>query len=281
MECEVANASTNGVYIGGRRLALLGNDIHDVADSHVLRVWQAHKGVIAHNRLWNPGPTRHALKLHGPPDNGERPETRWVTVSDNLIRGKTWSVAIGPQDSGSDERLSHVVFERNRFWGEASIQIDLEIWARSVAVRNNVFDATGSANNYVGVAVGQRGVEPASRDVRVLDNTFVRNDGCYDFYPLQVKPVAEAVTFRNNLASAPLVSFKALVTGTAGAGFASDHNLLSATPGFADAAAGDYSLLAGSPAVDGGLPEAGVVSDYFGAARPRGSAPDIGAIESH
>jgi hypothetical protein len=243
-------------------------------------VWQAHKGVIAHNRLWNPGPTRHALKLHGPPSGGARPETRWVTISDNLIRGKTWSVAIGPQDGGVDERLSHVVFERNRFWGEASVQVDLEIWARQVMVRNNVFDGTGASNYYTAVAVGQRGVEPASRDVRVLNNTAVRKDAHSQFEALRIQPVAENVTFRNNLASAPLAGTRVLVIGTAGAGFASDHNLLSSTPGFADAAGEDYSLVAGSAAVDVGLVMPEVRTDYSGFARPLGAGPDLGAMES-
>ncbi|MBL0275007.1 MAG: PKD domain-containing protein [Anaeromyxobacter sp.] len=280
MECEVAGSSTNGMYVGGRRLAVLGNNVHDMGDSHVLRVWQAHKGVIAHNRLWNPGPTRHAIKLHGPPFNGVRPETRWVTISDNLIRGKTWSVAIGPQDGGVDERLSHVVFERNRFLGEASVQVDLEIWARQVMVRNNVFDGTGASNYYTAVAVGQRGVELASRDVRVINNTMVRNDSFSQFEGLRVQPVAENVIFRNNLASAPLASSRLLVAGSGGAGFASDHNLLSSTPGFTSAAGGDYSLVLGSPAVDAGLTVAEVRTDYSGFSRPLGAGPDLGAIES-
>jgi hypothetical protein len=280
MECEVAGSSTNGIYVGGRRLALLGNNVHDMGDSHVLRVWQAHKGVISHNRLWNPGPTRHAIKLHGPPFNGERPETRWVTISDNLIRGKTWSVAIGPQDGGVDERLSHVVFERNRSRGEDSVQVDLEIWARQVMVRNNVFDGTGASTYYTAVAVGQRGIELASRDVRILNNTVVRNDAASQFAACVVQSVAENVTIRNNLASAPLASSRVLVSGAGGVGFVSDHNLLTSTPGFTDAAGGDYSLLAGSPAVDAALPLAEVGEDYFGFSRPIGNGPDIGAIES-
>ncbi|MBL0275011.1 MAG: PKD domain-containing protein [Anaeromyxobacter sp.] len=280
MECEVAGSRTNGMYVGGRRLALLGNDVHDMADSHVLRVWQAHKAVIAHNRLWNPGATRHAIKLHGGAFGGARPETRWVTISDNLIRGKTWSVAIGPQDGGVDERLSHVVFERNRFWGEASVQVDLEIWARQVMVRNNLFDGTGASRYYTAVAVGRRGVEPPPEEVRVLHNTVVRTDPSSEFEAFKVQPAAGGVLFRNNLASAPSAPRPVLVSGAGGPGFVSDHNLLVPLSAFTDAAGGDLTLGAGSPAVDGGRSAPEVRADYFGQARPRGAGVDLGAIES-
>ena len=53
-------------------------------------------------------------------------------------------------------------------------------------------------------------------------------------------------------------------------------------PRFADAAKGDFSLAAGSPAVDKGSTVAGIMptTDYFGNPRPRGAGPDIGAIET-
>lgn len=279
MECEVEAAEVNGVYVGGRRLAILGNHIHDIATSHVLRVWQAHKGVISNNRLWNPGPTRHALKLHGPSHTKGWPETRWVTITDNLIRGKAWSVAIGPQDGGQDERLSHIVFERNRTWGEASVAVDLEIWARHVMVRNNVFDGTGSGKSYRPVAVWQRGIEPAPEDVRVLNNTMVRLDDAKSFQCLKVEPAARGVTLRNNLASAPRAATRGLVSGTAGPGFAEDHNLVAAPSAFADAASGDFRLRPGSPAVDAGIALGEVRADFLGAARPAGASHDLGAYE--
>jgi len=50
-------------------------------------------------------------------------------------------------------------------------------------------------------------------------------------------------------------------------------------PIYADAANGDYRLLAGSPGLDAGLTLANVTDDYFGATRPVGAGYDIGAIE--
>lgn len=280
MECEVATPEVNGMYVGGRRLAMLGNNIHDPATSHVLRVWQAHKAVISNNRLWNPGPTRHALKLHGPAFGSGWPETRWVTISDNLIRGKVWSVAIGPQDAGKDERVSHVVFERNRTSGESSIQVDLEIWARQVMIRNNVFNGTGSTANWGAITVEQRGIEPPSQDVRVLNNTVIRTDVAGNFDALATSSVTQNVTFRNNLLCAPLASNAALTSGTPGASFVSDHNLVTVASAFTDFAGGDLTLPVGSPAVDAGVTQADVHDDYLGSARPLGSGYDLGAHES-
>lgn len=280
VECEVAAPHVNGLYQGGRRLAIMGCDVHDVATSHVARVWQAHKAVISNNRLWNPGPTRHALKLHGSKYGSEHAETRWVTISDNLIRGKTWSVAIGPQNGQSDERVSHVVFERNRFRGEPSVRVDLLVWASQVVIRNNVFDGTGAGSDYTGVVVEQRGVEPPPRHVRVLNNTFARADAASEFCALKTAPAAEDVTFRNNLASAPLARSRTLQSGAPGPGFASDHNLVTRSQDFVGVSIGDFSLRATSPAVDAGADVPEVRTDHLGVGRPRGRAHDLGAFEA-
>jgi hypothetical protein len=286
VDCEATADDSGGMYVGGRRIAIMGNDLHDMTKTHVLRIWQAHKGVVSNNRLWNPGGTRHAMKLHGPAAGEGRPETRYVTVSDNLIRGRVWSVAIGPQDGDNDERVSHVVFERNRTFGEPSIQVDLVVWARDVLVRNNVFDGTGDSKYYTAVWVTRRGPEPPPRDVRILANTIVRADPSQEFAAVRVDPLAERVTFRDNLVAAFRAPSSMLVAGRPGAGFVEDHNLLTATPGFARAekpAAGgaeQYELGPGSPGVDAGVALREVRRDYRRGARPRGAAPDLGAFES-
>ncbi|WP_059439082.1 PKD domain-containing protein [Anaeromyxobacter sp. PSR-1] len=280
VECEATAEQSGGMYVGGRRLAILGNDLHDMTSTHALRVWQAHKAVIAHNRLWNPGGTRHALKLHGPAHGDGRPETRWVTVADNRVRGRVWSMAIGPQDAENDERVSHVVVERNITSGEASVQVDLTIWARDVMVRNNVFDGTGAAKYYTAVLVGRRGLEPEPEDVRVVNNTMVRRDAADEFAVIRVERSAARVTLRNNLASAPLCREPAIVGGVAGQGLTQDHNLLTALPGFTDPERGDYTLGPRSPAVDAGAPLVEVRGDFLRTARPRGTAYDLGAYES-
>ena len=56
-------------------------------------------------------------------------------------------------------------------------------------------------------------------------------------------------------------------------------NNLVDNPFYVDAANGDYTLLAGSPAIDVGETIASVADDYVGTARPQGAAYDIGAYE--
>jgi hypothetical protein len=266
------------MYVGGRRLAILGNTIQDIATSHVLRVWQGRKCVISNNKLHNPGGGRHALKLHGPAYNDGRPETRYVEVSDNDILGRVWSVAIGPQDNGQDERLSHIVFERNLLRPEQSIQVDLEIWARNVTIRNNIFNATGSYQYYEAISVGQRGIEPASANVQILNNTVYRGNSASELTAVSISSVASNVRVQNNLVYAPSVSTKSVVSGSC-SGLVNDHNLMMTSLGMVSPSTGDFRLTSGSPAIDAGTPLNWVRTDYVGTARPKGSQYDIGAYE--
>ena len=60
---------------------------------------------------------------------------------------------------------------------------------------------------------------------------------------------------------------------------ASGTNVAVASSAFVDAAAHDYRLAAGSPALDKGVTIAGITTDRVGTKRPQGAAPDIGAYE--
>jgi hypothetical protein len=61
-----------------------------------------------------------------------------------------------------------------------------------------------------------------------------------------------------------------------------NHNTANTTdPLFVNAAAHDFHLQAGSPAVDAGVTLAAVTTDFSGAARPKGKGYDIGAYECY
>lgn len=63
------------------------------------------------------------------------------------------------------------------------------------------------------------------------------------------------------------------------AGISFSGNLDNTNPTFVDIGSYNFHLLAGSPAIDAGLTESSVPTDFAGAARPQGAAYDIGAYE--
>jgi hypothetical protein len=278
VDCHASNLDLNGAFVGGQRLAVLGTTIDGVTTSHVLRIWQMHKGVIGHNVLRNPGDTRLALKLHSEPDHTDGAlQTKFVTISDNVLKGSNYAISIAPQDAASDERLEQIVFERNRTQSDPSVQLDLLICARHVTVRNNVFVGTGSATYYTAVQVGMAGAAPSTQYVDVYDNTMTKLDSAQEFYMVSFDDCSN-VNVRNNFGSAPSVNDARILLGTC-SGLVSTPNLLADSPGFLNASGGDFHLTANSPAVDAGVSLVEVTHDFDGKARPNGAAPDLGAFE--
>jgi len=301
---DLAEAGSNVVYIGGARLGLLGNVLRDAVESHVLRVWQAYRAVIGHNEISGSSVGsslgRHALKLHGPSEaviastegNQLDYRTQHVIVHDNVFGSSgPWPVAIGPQDSGQDERVSDVVFERNRLYPSfgtqsvSPVQVALHVWARHVTVRNNVFSGVGSANGYHAITVGPRGIEPAPINVRIFNNTFYLPEpgsNQVGFGVVEISVPSTDVVPRNNLfeTGGNLASYL-FIYGNGS--YTQDHNLMTndahfADPAGADPLAWDFSLLPGSPGLDTGT-EVAVTNDLRTQPRPRGSGFDLGAIE--
>ena len=64
-----------------------------------------------------------------------------------------------------------------------------------------------------------------------------------------------------------------------GVGTVADHNLIGPNPLFVNAAAGDFDLQPGSPAIDAGISVSSVTTDIAGTPRPQGGGYDIGAFE--
>ena len=275
-ECDVHDIVGIGVYLAGSRLAVLGTRITDMVESHSLRVWHAYKAVLSENNCHYPGVSRQALKLHGY-DVGDGPATEYVVVSGNSFRGSTYVVAIGPENGESDEPIRHVVVERNVIRPDEYSVLGLLLCSDDVTVRNNIFDGTGGTSWFTAVAL-MDGAGPALHGIRICNNTAYLGGSASEFRFCTIADTAENTTVRNNLASASGTSDRQLIIGS-GSGLTADHNLLTSTPGFVNAAAGDFRLLSGSPAIDAGVAVPEVFEDWRGLLRPQGATYDLGAYE--
>ncbi len=162
-----------------------------------------------------------------------------------------------------------------------------------VLVRNNVL----VGNNHTGMLVNG-----LVRNVKVLNNTFVRN-GRQGLHVASATTV-QGITVQNNLfdegensvcqsncswyqtAQAEVgglvqsVSFSTNFIGT-GAGLLGvvDNAPVTGALNFLDAPARDFRPARGSAVVDSGLAQSDVTRDFTGLGRPRGAGHDVGAFE--
>jgi PKD repeat protein len=300
---DVSGGITNCVYIGAERLAILGNRIYDASQSHVLRVWQLYLGVIRHNLISGANVDvargRHALKLHGPAEDIINPSgiegvlnhrTHFAVVSDNVFGASgPWPVSVGPQDALHDERVSDILFERNKLitqFGTQSpdpVQVSLHIWGSYISVRNNVIDGTGSSNGFTGIRVTQRGAHPNPVHNTIYNNTIYRRDsGPNEHRGIDIDSAAGGTIVRNNLVSFPAVSNPVAVRDQS-ADLIQSNNLHSTNAGFVDPdntnpLNRDFAIQATSPARNQGV-TVPLLDDVSGASRVE--PYDLGAYEYH
>ena len=281
VDCEIFNCNTNGMFVGGRYLSVLGCHVHDMVTSHLVRVWQGNRCVIGDNLLERPGSNRHCIKLHGPADGSGNLPTEFVAIQGNMLIGVEWTVILGPQNIGVDELVSQVICEANFCTPTSGVQSDFRVECPLVTIRNNVAVATGAHSSYQFVSLGTAGASAPAVGVGVFNNTVYRADAGGEFFVVRIQEGVgiSDVDVRNNLASGPLAVTKAVVSGTC-PNLTNSDNLLTDTPGFVDAAGGDFNLQPSSPAVGAGEVLAQVRHDYEGAERQLEVATDLGAYKA-
>lgn len=273
------------IFVSGRQIAMLGNRYHD-AGEHVLRLTWVEDTVVSHNDMGGTIPTKHVVKLHGPgynqPGIGRGQYTDRVLLSDNVFRGGVddWTVAITPQNAQSDERIRNTIVERNLFLDGPRVSLPLTVSGEDITIRDNIM-VRGQRQKATCLAVGRRGVEPASARVTVTHNTCSAPGA--DTTLVQLDGAASDVTVFNNLVTGTETGRVASRTPSA-----EGQNLFVAGDTVTPEAALDratVTLSQASPAVDAGAAEAASAWDYAGRLRSAdgdGSSsaePDVGALE--
>lgn len=284
---EVRGGLGHGLMgIAARRLLLSGNVLRDSTQGeHVVRAFYLDRAVISDNDFGEAPKGRLLLKLHAGkfdrPGIGQGTYSQEIVISENIFRGTgghDWSVALGPQNPKSDERIRDVIVERNRFTAGPDTQAALVLFASRITVRDNVFDRGASR---ICIAGGRQGVEPSPSEIIIVHNTcYSTADG-----PIlaNLDVAVPGMRVFNNLVIGPHAKKVEVRPRDADQG----GNLAvssQAGPGTVQGAH-DFMPQPSSPAVDAALPAHRTFWDLLGRERPVDgngdgkAASDVGALE--
>lgn len=295
-------------YVGGEKLAVMGNILSDTEDGHVLRVWLGYKAVISHNIAHTTLAGKHTLKFFGPTSDpsdeggavgnyattgqtGMRYRTEMAVISNNVFGGSgIYPVSVGPEDEVSVENLSDIIFEKNKVIANygihvANTQVLGVFEGRYFTIRNNVFDQTSGDEWCRSIWITQRGEEWTPLSNRVYNNTIYSNTNhtSGESIGVEVNAVADDTIVRNNLVSFPNTTTYDTLLNSAGGETTASNNAATDTAHLADPTNAnpllrDYSLTSSSTsAIDQGY-TVPVFDDFAGDSRI-GITYDIGADE--
>lgn len=286
-------------YMSGERLFYAGNsaDLNGgaaVGVSHVARFTYLGKSIISNNSLLRPGPSEHALKLHGPDwSSGVAPTGQvWANsycagytcknvISDNKLQagaGTTWIMAIGTEDTSSEHHLQDHIIERNWVIAGAGTQRGINYWHTYGTIRNNLVNMSGGTAHsaiYIGRRQSQDTLNLPGDHIWVYNNTGYSSDTDNDFKGIEVYSDTTNAFGSNNLFYAPNDS-GAVTSGPITV--SNNTSNLHTDPTFSGAlTAVNGWTVSGYPKAAGGT-GLHVLRDFFGTMRSA-SAPTIGAAE--
>ena len=252
---EIKNCGGNGVLVGGATGSneFLNNDIHDVGRIYYYPFPAGHGFYIANNSNIIDGNRIHNIESYPGPSNGgiqiycDCVDAHHNRVSNNFIYSISGG---GVYMSRGDGNVAY-----NNVVAKAGSGFMIDNSCINCALYNNTaYGNTRYLANSFGIGVQGSGGPT---------NSIVRNNITYGNFLDWVLDDGVNTVLSNNLC------------GAAGTGCAIVGN-----PLFVDAAANNFQLSSGSPAIDAGYTLSGIVgTDVQGIARPQGSGYDIGAFE--
>jgi len=271
---EVLDAASHGVLVrGGSQATVAGNRTHD-------------------NRF-------HGIALQGLAASVVEANQSWANARPDVRSATGISV---DHDAATGQRSANLVLRRNVVHDNQDSGISTLGDTQGCRYEDNLsyangdhgFDVLNSPNNtfYANTSVGNHkdglSVEGSSTGTRIFGNVAVDNGTTTSEYDLYVDAssgesvVSDSNLFFNTDPAVPPVKWNGVVYPTVAA-YASasgqDTHARSADPLFADRAAGDFHLLAGSPAIDSGTSAPGdyPATDLEGGSRVNDdSAPNTG-----
>lgn len=278
-------------YVAGSYIAIVRNRMERTArEHHTVRIGGGKQVLVAGNHLIS-DQSFSSLTVRG--DIPHRTGSDYVLIQDNRLVG--WATAF-PQNDESDERVRHVIWERNLHipherWG--SEQNGLTLMGSDMVVRNSIFHQIQRAIDIVDHPLAGN-----SQNIHVHHNTqFINRDEQDTHYFLSADPSSRGVVVRNNLAVH--VSDEGGTRFITAEGAVVDHNYGYA-PGRAErcqrpdgsntctdpglenvedwASPSFMRPRADSLAVDAAA-NLWLPGDIYRTSRPQGHAPDIGAVE--
>jgi parallel beta-helix repeat protein len=209
------------------------------------------------------------LDIH---DNGatDHDHGLYISTSNNLVEKSTvhhnagYGVHIyngyAGQRADSNIVRQNQVYDNNQSAGYGA-GILLSSGDSNIAYNNLIW----GSSHYVGLQIGFSASNPMA-----YNNTIYNNH-----YGVDIGSSSSNAVMQNNI----VYSSSASNYANRGVGTVADHNLIGTNPSFANAAAADFRLQVGSPAIDAGVTVSSVTTDFSGALRPQGGGYDLGAFE--